>query len=307
MSNKLTRLFTEPLIQFLIIGACIYGAYALFGAPEADFRDTRVHVDSARINAFISEWESRWNRPPTREEIDGLIQSYIKEDVLYRQAVAMGLNEDDPITRRRMAQKLEFLTSDLAMMVQPAEGELEQYFSDNSEAYRAPDRMTFSQVFFDPDSRGNTTLEDAAEALVNLQAAGVPTEESMQVGDGFMLQSDFVSVTPTEAARQMGSGFVEAVVQLEPGSWHGPVLSGYGVHLVYMYDFQKSPPAVFEDVQAAVLENWQLEQREKFNADFIENLKTRYEIVIDEIPAERILKVPDTTATNENPVKAAAS
>ena len=174
MSNKLTRLFTEPLIQFLIIGALIYGAYAMFGTPEEDFRDTTVHVDAARINAFISEWESRWNRPPTREEIDGLIQSYIKEDVLYRQAVSMGLNEDDPITRRRMAQKLEFLTSDLAMMVQPEAGELEQYFDDNSEAYQAPDRMTFRQVFFDPDSRGDSTLEDAAEALLKLQAAGEP-------------------------------------------------------------------------------------------------------------------------------------
>ena len=139
MSNKFTRLFKEPLIQFLIIGAAIYGAYAMFATPEEDFRDTLVHVDSNRINAFISEWEARWNRPPTPEEIDGLIQSYIKEDVLYRQAVAMGLNEDDPITRRRMAQKLEFLTSDLAMMVQPAEGVLEQYFIDNSEAYQAPD------------------------------------------------------------------------------------------------------------------------------------------------------------------------
>jgi hypothetical protein len=307
VSNKLTRLFTEPLIQFLIIGAGIYGAYAMFGTPEEDFRDTLVHVDSNRINAFISEWESRWNRPPTREEIDGLIQSYIKEDVLYRQAVAMGLNEDDPITRRRMAQKLEFLTSDLAMMVKPAEGVLEQYFVDNSEAYQAPDRMTFCQVFFDPDSRGDSTLEDVAEALLKLQAAGVPTEESMQVGDGFMLQSDFVSVTATEAARQMGTGFVDAVVQLQPGLWHGPVLSGYGVHLVYVYSYEKSPPAVFEDVQAAVLENWQFEQREQFNADFLENLRTRYEIVIDEIPADRILQVPDSTATSESPVKAAAS
>ena len=302
MSNKFTRLFKEPLIQFLIIGAAIYGAYSMFGTPEENFRDTLVHVDSNRINAFISEWESRWNRPPTREEIDGLIQSYIKEDVLYRQAVSMGLNEDDPITRRRMAQKLEFLTSDLAMMVQPAEGVLEQYFADNAEAYRTPDLMTFSQVFFDPDSREDSTLEDAADALVILQAAGVPTEESMQVGDGFMLQSDFVSVTATEAARQMGTGFVEAVVQLSPGSWHGPVLSGYGVHLVYMYSYEKSPPAVFEDVQAAVLENWQFEQREQFNADFLENLKTRYEIVIDEIPADRILLRPDETATvNETP------
>ncbi|MFC1702665.1 peptidyl-prolyl cis-trans isomerase [Pseudomonadota bacterium] len=307
MSNKFTRLFKEPLIQFLIIGAGIYGAYAMFATPEENFRDTLVHVDSNRINGFISEWEARWNRPPTREEIDGLIQSYIKEDVLYRQAISMGLNEDDPITRRRMAQKLEFLTSDLAMMVQPAEGELEQYFNDNSEAYRAPDRMTFSQVFFDPDSRGNSTLGDAAAALLELQAAGAPTEESLQVGDGFMLQSDFVSVTATEAARQMGTGFVEAVVQLEPGSWHGPVLSGYGVHLVYVYRYEKSPPAVFEDVQAAVLENWQFEQREQFNADFLENLKTRYEIVIDEIPAERILLRPDETATVNETTRVPAS
>ena len=115
MSNRLTRLFKEPLIQFLIIGAAIYGAYALFGTPEEDYRDNIILVDSNRINAMISEWESRWQRPPTRQEIDGLIQQYIKEDVLYRQAVSMGLNEDDPITRRRMAQKLEFLTSDLAM------------------------------------------------------------------------------------------------------------------------------------------------------------------------------------------------
>ena len=306
VSNKLTRLVTEPLIQFLIIGACIYGAYALFGEPEEDFHDTRVHVDAARINGFISEWESRWNRLPSREELDGLIQAHIREDVLYRQAVAMGLNEDDPITRRRMAQKLDFLTSDLAMMVQPGDGELEQYFSENSEAYRAPDLMTFSQVFFDPDSREDSTLEDAAQALLKLQAAGEPNEESMQVGDSLMLQSDFVAVTATEAARQMGSGFVESVVQLEPGSWHGPILSGYGVHLVYVYRYEKSPAAVLEDVKAAVLERWQFEQRKKFNADFLDNLKSRYEIVIDEIPTDRILQVPGATASDENPVKAGA-
>lgn len=300
MSNRVTRLFTEPLIQFLIIGACIYGMYAMFAAPEGDFRDTRVHVDSARINAFISEWESRWNRPPTRDEINGLIQAYIKEDILFRQAVAMGLNEDDPVTRRRMAQKLEFLTGDLAMMVQPAEGELEKYFNDNSEIYRGPDRMTFSQIFFDPDTRGNRTLEEAAGALVQLQAAGEPNEASMQVGDGFMLQRDFVNVTRAEAARQMGSDFVEAVAQLEPGSWHGPVLSGYGVHLVYLFSYQKAPAAVYEDVKAAVLENWQLQRREEFNADFLENLKSRYEIVIDEVPADRILEVSGKTIPAED-------
>jgi len=122
-----------------------------------------------------------------------------------------------------------------------------------------------------------------------------------------MLQSDFVSVTASEAARQMGTGFVEAVVKLESGSWHGPVLSGYGVHLVYVYSYEKSSPAVFEDVKAAVLENWQLEQREKFNADFLENLKSRYEIVIDEIPMERILPGPDEAVTVNETSQAPAS
>ena len=145
MSNKLTRLFTEPLIQFLVLGGLIYGAYALYGTPEEDYRDTQIIVDANRINAYISEWESRWNRPPTREEIDGVIQQYVKEDILYRQAVAMGLNEDDPITRRRMAQKLEFLTSDLSSMQQPAEGELEQFFEDSKANYQQPDQLSFIQ------------------------------------------------------------------------------------------------------------------------------------------------------------------
>ena len=293
MINRFIRLLTEPLVQFLILGACIYGAYAIFGTEDEGLRDTTVHVDARRINSFISEWKSRWKRPPTQQEVDGLIQSYIREDVLYRQAVAMGLNEDDPVTRRRMAQKLEFLTSDLATMVEPAEGVLETYFLENQAAYRDPDRITFSQVFFNPDKRNDATLDDAASALTQLQSTGVPNTATMQVGDQFMLQNDFVSVTQREITRQMGSGFADAVMKLEPGQWHGPVLSGYGVHLVYVFEYQKAPPMVFETVRAAVLENWKSQQREKFNADFLKNLKSRYDIVIDEIPVERLLTAPD--------------
>jgi len=305
VSNRLTRLLKEPLIQFLIIGGFIYGAYALFGTPEEDFRDTTIVVDSNRINSMISQWEARWNRAPTRKEIDGLIQQYIHEDVLYRQAVAMGLNEDDPITRRRMAQKLEFLTSDLALMQQPSEGELEQYFQENQASYQDPDMISFSQIFIDPDAREDATLEDAAEILEQLRAAGEPTEELLQLGDRFMLQNYFASATELDIRRQLGSGFSEVVMELEPGQWHGPVLSGYGVHLVYVYDFIKAPPPVFENVQARVLEDWHEVKREEFNAQFLESLKKRYEIVIDELPAERLLDA-QIEAAKENAVDDAA-
>ena len=290
MSNPITRLLKEPLLQFLIIGGVIYGAYALFAAPEDDYRDNMILVNSNRIDAMISEWEARWNRPPTRQEIDGLIQAYIKEDVLYRQAVAMGLNEDDPITRRRMAQKLEFLTSDLARLQEPKEGELEQFFEDNIDAYRDPDRISFTQLFFDPDARGDATLVDAERVLEQVRAVGEPTEDMAELSDRFMLQNYFASASELDIRRQMGSGFAEQVVKLAPGQWHGPVLSGFGVHLVYVYSFQQAPQPEFENVQARVVEDWQAEKREEFNAEFLKSLKERYNIVVDDIPAERLLK-----------------
>lgn len=303
MSKITTRLFTQPLVQFLLIGACIYGAYSLFGTAEEDFRETRIIVDANRINAYISEWESRWNRPPTRQEIEAVIQQYVREDILYRQAVAMGLNQDDPITRRRMAQKLEFLTSDLASIHQPAEGELEQYFQDNQARYKRPDQMTFIQIFFDPDERGDATLDDAAEILLQLrtqlQTLGEPDAQTLQAGDPLMLQNYFSAVTEREIARQMGSGFAAAVMQLEVAQWHGPVLSGYGLHLVYVYDAQIAPPAVLEDVKATVLEDWHTVQRKKFNTAFFEALKDNYEIIIDELPADRLIEAPSASVKKE--------
>lgn len=289
MSNPLARLLKEPLIQFLILGAAIYGAYAVFGTPEEDYRDTTILVDSNRIDSMIGEWERRWNRLPTRQEMDGLIQQYVKEDVLYRQAVAMGLNEDDPVTRRRMAQKLEFLTSDLSGLQEPAEGELEQFFNANMDPYREPDTISFSHLFFDPDAREDATLIDAKATLAALKEKGEPGQEITELGDRFMLQNYFASATELDIRRQLGSGFSEVVMELEPGQWHGPVLSGYGVHLVYVYDYFAAPAPVFEDVQARVLEDWHTQKREEFNEEFLENLKSRYEIVIEELPADRLL------------------
>jgi len=279
----------EPLLQFLIIGAGIYGVYAMYGAPEEGADEMTIVVDAGQIEGFVSEWQKRWNRLPARHELDGMINAYVREDIFYRQAVAMGLNENDPITRRRLAQKLEFLTKDIALLKEPAEGELEQYFQDTQERYRTPDLITFSHVFLDPDKRDAATLGDAAILLAKLQAAGEPDAATLDAGDRFMLQSYYPAVSEPEIRRQMGSGFSAAVMQLAPGQWHGPVLSGYGVHLVYVYSLNKAPPPVLADVRQNVLENWQTEQQEKFNADFFESLKSNYEVVIAEVPDELVL------------------
>ena len=293
------RFFKEPLVQFLLIGGCIYVAFALFGTPEVDLEENRVHVDAARIEGMISQWESRWKRPPTRQEIEGLIGSYVKEEILYRQAVTMGLNEDDPITRRRMAQKLEFLTSDLAGAAQPAEGELEQYFVDNEATYQAPDQFTFSQVFFNRDDRKDATIEDATAELEKLRVAGKPDPATLEAGDRSMVKSHFASADQTDIARQMGGGFAESVIKLEPGQWHGPMKSGYGVHLVYVFEVEKGAAPAFAAIRDKLMEDWSSEQRKQFDAKFLESLKSRFEIVIDELPNDRLIEVPGV-AISEN-------
>jgi peptidyl-prolyl cis-trans isomerase C len=275
------RLFKEPLIQFLVLGACIYGAYAVFGAADEDAGEYTIVVDEMRVQGFITAWQGRMNRAPTQQELDGMINQYIKEEILYREASAMGLGENDPITRRRLAQKLEFLTKDIARLKEPTEGELEQYFADNIDLYREPELITFMQVFFDPDKRNEATLPDAEAALVLLSKRGEPDGDVNDFGDRFMLQSYYPQKSELDIRRQFGAGFSGPVMQLEPGQWHGPVLSGYGVHLVYVYALLQAPEPVFADVQERVFEDWQMEQQEKFNADYFEGLKSRYDIVVE--------------------------
>jgi peptidyl-prolyl cis-trans isomerase C len=279
--NKLVQWLKEPLLQFLIIGAGIYGFYALYGAPEDDGGEMIVEVDANRIASFVNGWQSRMNRPPTESELDAAIQQYIKEEILYREAVAMGLGENDPITRRRLAQKLEFLTKDVARLKEPAEGELEAWFEEHKADYRDPDLITFTHVFIDPDQREETTLDDAAVILTELQASGEPNADSPKLGDRFMLQSYYPQKTALAIRKQFGSGFTESVLKLEPGQWHGPVLSGYGVHLVYVHALDQAEEPQFAAVKERVFEDWQVNQQETFNKQYIESLKSRYEIVID--------------------------
>jgi hypothetical protein len=283
------KLLREPLVQFFLIGVCIYLAYLLYGTtPDEDLEDRTVVVDAGRIGAFISAWESRWNRPPTERELNQLINQYIREDILYREALGLGLDKDDPITRRRMAQKLEFLTKDIASYKKPEDGELKRYFEENIDEYSDPDLITFTHVFLDPDVRGDATLVDAALLLTELEVTGPPDPSEPRIGDRFMLQNYYPRKEELEIRKLFGSGFSAEVMKLEPEKWHGPVLSGYGTHLVYVHTLERASEPVFEKVKEYVAEDWLVDQQEKFNEEFFQSLKSRYEIIIEEVPIKTI-------------------
>lgn len=280
------KLLREPLLQFFFIGALIYLAYGLLAEPVADAQHNTLVVDAGEIEWMQTSWKKRWNRLPTAQELDGLIQQYIRETIMYREALAMGLDKDDTVIRRRMAQKLAFLAQDLAMMTPATDEELQTWFNEHRDQYQAPTLYTFSQVFVDPDKRGDATLDDARAIKATMIAQPEASDNSGTYGDDFMLQNYYPENAQADIHKLFGRGFAEAIVELPPGQWHGPVLSGYGVHLVYMHDISEPPPVEYTEVRERVQQDWQDNRREQLNEQFYTELQDRYNIIIEEIESE---------------------
>jgi len=280
-------------VHFMFIGAVIYALYGLFAEPVVEETDKTIVVTAGEIEWMQASWQKRWNRPPTAQEFDGLIQQYIKETVLYREALTMGLNKHDQVIRRRLAQKLEFLAKDLVALTPPTEDELLAYFDEHQARYQAPTLYTFTQVFFDPDKRGDATLEDAEAVKATLIAQGDAIDDAGALGDGLMLQNYYPQKDRAEIQKNLGSGFTDTLITLAPGQWHGPVLSGFGVHLVYVNNITVPPPPVFAEVRERVIADWSLDRGEELNDKFYANLREQYSIVIEEPePGDEITTLP---------------
>ena len=291
------KLFREPLLHFLFIGAAIYLLFGMFAEPTLEETDKTIVVSAGEIEWMRTSWQKRWNRPPTDAEFNGLIQQYIRETVLYREALTMGLNKHDQVIRRRLAQKLEFLAKDLVALTPPTEEELQTYFAEHQNRYQEPARYTFTQVFIDPDKRGDATLGYAEKIKATLKARSDAIQDAGALGDAFMLQTYYPEKDQVEIQKFFGSGFAESLIDLSPGQWHGPVLSGYGVHLVYVSHVSEPPAPVFAEARERVIQEWKTDKGEELNEKFYANLRDGYTVVIEEIAAEddKVTAVKETT------------
>ena len=271
----------EPLLHFLLIGVAIYLLYGVVAEPVPEESGKSIVVSAGEVEWMRTDWQKRWNRPPTPEELDGLVQQYIRETVLYREALTMGLNQHDQVIRRRLAQKLEFLAKDLVALTPPTDEELLSYFEAHRDRYQEPALYTFTQVFIDPDKRGDTTLTDAEAIKAALIASDDAIEAAGALGDDFMLQSYYPEKDPLEIRKLFGSGFADSLLELSPGKWHGPVLSGYGTHVVYVSSVSDPPRPVFSELRERVVAEWTDERSEELNEQFYANLRESYTIVIE--------------------------
>lgn len=276
------KFLREPLVQFLFLGGLIYFAYGLF-APETEEDTSRnIVVNKSKVQWMQGSWEKRRNRLPTQEELDGLISQYVKETILYNEAIKMGLDRDDGMIRRRLAQKVEFLAKDLVAYTPPTEQDLKKYYDEHQDKYTPDATYTFMQIYFNPDKRGNATLDDVNKAKEILNKEESNIQDFTRFGDNLMVGNYFEATSAFHIRKSFGTSFTQELVKLKPGKWHDTILSGYGVHLVYIKEIVTPPVTPLSQVKDEVLQAWTSERQEKLNEDFYAALKEAYTIVIED-------------------------
>lgn len=275
----MSRWLKEPLLHFLIIGA---GLFILYGwqADENTERPRQIVFTEADVDRLINLWERKWQRLPNTQELQGLINQQVREEVLYREALAMGLDKDDVVVRRRLSQKMEFIFNDLASLAEPDDTQLQQYLENHADSFADPGRISFRQVYLNPDQRGEQVFHDA-ETLLEELSASTAAVDFTTLGDRLMGQQNLVDETDFGVSRLFGQAFAKQVFSIPVGAWSGPIKSGYGLHLVYIDSRTDPRVPELEQVRNEVRDEWLAEQQRITNEQLYSELLKGYEIKIE--------------------------
>lgn len=271
-------LLREPLLHFLLLGALLFAVDAWRQPAERAGTGGEIVVTEARIRTLAQNFARTWQRPPTRQELDGLVEAHVREEVMVREALALGLDRDDAIIRRRLQQKVEFVSDQAAALARPNDADLEAYLAKNADAFRREPRVTFVQVYLDPAKRGAALQADAARLRERLAAGSI---DASRAGDPLrLLETRYDDAPQAEVARLFGAEFADAIVAQPPGAWAGPLGSGYGAHLVLVEAVTPGGMPSLAEVRPLVEREWTNTKRRELAQDWYAALRSKYRVTV---------------------------
>lgn len=277
----LGRLLREPLLQFLSIGLLLFVGYHLLNR-NADPREQpeRIELTADDLRQIRIAWLAQGRPELSPEEMQSLVDAKVREEILYREALALGLDKGDTIVKRRLAQKMEFLFEDVAALREPTADDLQVWFENNSQRFRLPPRVTFRHLYFSPDRRGTRTRADAALGLERVAGRPADSPDATTVADPFMFQDYYADRSFDDVAKTFGPPFAQALFQIAPGSWAGPIESGYGWHVVWVDAVTPARVPSLEEVEPEVKRGWIEDQRAEIRQRAFEAMRARYQVVM---------------------------
>ncbi len=257
------RWLREPLVHFLLLGVALFAVYGYIQRGRGGIESSKqIALSLDDLRQMDMYFESQWHRQPTPAEFQAMVEDKVREEVLYREGLAMGLDKDDEIVKRRMAQKMQFLAEDVGHSARAFHGGAKAWFEKNSSKFALPSRYSFRHLYFSPDKRGKNAQDDAAKALAKIAGQAEDSKLADSLADRFMFQDYYGDRTPEAIAKEFGPHFAVAVEKLKPGSWQGPIESGYGWHLVFVDTVIPGRIPAFEEMEPDVKTAWLGEQKQ---------------------------------------------
>jgi len=284
MIGMLRRLASEPLAQFLALALVIFATYALLN-PAESLRADRIIVTEAKLEQLAALYARTWRRPPTAEELRALIDDFVKEEIYYREAQVLGLDKDDSVVRRRLRNKMEFLSQAEAEGMIPTDAELRAYLQAKPDKFEVEPAYAFQQVFLSQETRGDTLTADARELLGTLNRS--PDVDPGTLGDRTLLPFELPMTGKAAIGRVFGPDFATRLDTLTPREWSGPVRSSFGLHIVRISEKQPARTPVLDEVRDAVIREWANEKRMEIEDTRYRALLSNYEVRIESSPQQQ--------------------
>jgi hypothetical protein len=273
-------LWREPLLHFLLIGAALFLYYDLMGEGDSEAPPKRIHVNSGQVEQLVANFERTWSRPPTAEQLDAMVESHVREEIFYREALAMGLDQNDPMVRRRMRMKLEFMLEDLSG--QDASDEvLSDFLIQNPDRFHEEVQVSFRQVYLNPDQRPDLK-NDVRQLLSRLNDGSNPEA----LGDRTLTPRSYLLAPQSLIARDFGDAFAHQVASLPAGDWNGPVYSPFGAHLVKIDARIDARLPELAEIRNKVLREYLAEKREQQKDLAYAKLREDYEVTVEPLNTE---------------------
>lgn len=268
-------LLKDPLVHFLLVGAALFALFVWRGEGEGD--PEQIVIDANRVRQLSRSAALVQGREPTREELEQLVEPEIREEVYYREALALGLDENDDEVRRRLVEKMRYLTEDIADPEPASEEALREFYAASPERFVIPASVTFDQVFFSPNARGEALETDVAAGLQALRD-GAAAEE---IGDRTPLESRFMDAARDRVAVLFGAALTDAVFALPEGEWSGPYESDFGLHLVRVVSRSAARRPSYDEAREQVAQTFAADRRSRANAQAYAQMRARYDVVVE--------------------------
>jgi PPIC-type PPIASE domain len=285
----------EPLLHFLLLGCALFVLYGWVGG-RAKGDGEHVVITQGQIERLSAGFVRMYQRAPDQTELQGLIDDAIHEEIYYREAKTLGLDRDDTIVRRRLTQKLQFVSENVTPIPDPTEAQLEAYLRDNPQRFQPETRYSLMQIYLDPELHGARLAADAQTLLARLQGSVPDT-----IGDASLMPRSFEKTPAAELARLFGEKFEMALRAVPIGQWSGPVPSGFGVHLVLIRERDAQGTATLAEMHDDVRRAWLEAQQAQANARYYGELRKRYHVTVARSPGSTAAASASASAVGPGP------